>query len=209
MNITFSRLLAPTDTELQQVQSIYESNFVPCERKPFDSIIPRITSGKYICLVARTEDEPRNIVAFALLMLLPETNLAFLEYIAVDITAQGRGCGSDFLLFTAAYFRENKLADGVIWEVEPPTDHPAENQNRRIRFYEKLGGEMLTHSTNYMMPDYELQSGGVPLRLMQLSLQQQPDKARVAAIVKDIYRVAYSESAKLRDEILSGLSKSV
>jgi ribosomal protein S18 acetylase RimI-like enzyme len=208
MNIICSRLLTPNSLELQQIQHIYESNFLLCERKPFDSISPRISSGDYICLVAKPVDEPLNIVAFALFMLLPQSGLAFLEYVAVDQTVQGRGCGSDFFLYTAGYFRENKLADGIVWEVEPPSENPSDNQNRRIRFYERLGAELISLSTPYAMPNYELQNGGVPLRLMQLPLEMQPDKARFAALIEDIYRVAYPDWTELRDEILSEVTSS-
>lgn len=206
MSVICERLLSPTPSELEQIQHIYETSFPLAERKPFAHFLPRIPTGQYLCLVVRSPNTPHQIVAFAFLMLLPETPLAFLEYMAVAVSSHGQGIGSQFFRALVTYVQEQDLAEGIVWEVEPPTENPLDAQNRRIRFYARLGAQMLDLSTVYAMPNYQLQTGGVPLRLMQLPLQWQPTRAQVAALITGIYHLAYPEWGALRDEILEALA---
>jgi GNAT superfamily N-acetyltransferase len=210
MEIFCERLLNPAHADIEQIRWIYEANFPPAERKPFGDIVSRIRAGAYICLVARPENAPDQIIAFALLMLLPDVALAFLEYVAVQPDLQGRGVGSRLFHAVAAYIRERGLAQGVVWEVEPPLSaEPGEDRNRRLRFYEQLGAGIVSLSTVYAMPNYESGSGGAPLLLMRLPLEKQPGKTEVAAIIREIYEVAYPGWESLRDEILAALEKLV
>jgi GNAT superfamily N-acetyltransferase len=200
MNVQFTRAQFPSDRELEQIQFIYETNFPPAERKSFDSITQRLQTGEYLCFIARSQ---HGILAFALLLPLPDTNLTFLEYIAVDQTRHSQGLGSGLLHYIIA-----ELNSSLIWEVEPPLDaNPHDVRNRRLRFYEHLGGQLISISTTYAMPDFEKGSSGLPLRLMQIPAGDQPSQSEVIAIIRGIYRVAYPCQEELRDAILKGIGE--
>src|SRR5690606_12877242 len=130
-------------------------------------------------------------------------------YIAIDKVYQGQGFGSEMFRLMVKYFHENNIADSLIWEVEPSeSDDPNHVTNRRIRFYEKLGAKIIALSEVYSMPDFGTGDGGqVPLRLMQMPLSHQPDKAAVNSIITSIYDTAYPDYAELKNNILDKLAK--
>lgn len=194
----------PSKADVEQIRHIYEANFPASERKPFEAFGLGNAASSYRCLVARSVASPGGICAFALLLPLPQVSRVFLEYLAVGTQWQGQGIGQ-IVFRTASSFAGE---DGLVWEVEPPVPDDLNHQaNRRLRFYEKQGARLIEHSQGYAMPDYSSQGGNaltqsVPLRLMQLPLEAQPDHAQTCALIRAIYDVAYSDAASLRDEIL-------
>jgi GNAT superfamily N-acetyltransferase len=195
MNAFFGLLQNPSALDLKQIQQIYEANFPPAERKPFDAITKRLQFGEYLCFIARSQN---GILAFALLLPLPDTNYTFLEYIAVDQANHSQGLGSGLLRFIMT-----ELNSSLIWEVEPPLNaNPDDVRNRRLRFYERLDGQLIALSTYYAMPNFESGTRGVPLRLMQFPLHAQPNQSEIKAIIRGIYTVAYRGWDELKDEIL-------
>ncbi|RYZ67102.1 MAG: GNAT family N-acetyltransferase [Proteobacteria bacterium] len=177
---------------------MYESSFPAAERKPFAEIIRRSEADEYLCFVTQAEN---SIVAFALLLPLPETNLTFLEYIAVDEAHQSKGLGGELLRFII-----KQIGTPLICEVEPPeSENPNDEKKRRIQFYERLGGRVIQLSTCYRMPNFEAGSGGVSLLLMQTPLTEQPDEQRTTDLIQGIYVAAYPACKELRDEVLANL----
>lgn len=205
MNILYESLLQPSQPDLDQIERIYDASFPPAERKPFEHIVARFKRGGYYCAVARFAEDS-TILGFALMLPMPGSSWVLLGYFAVDERYRGLSVGSKLLGFAIEYLRDNNLGQGVILEVEPPeNDDPADEKNRRIRFYERLGGGIVELSAGFVMPNYETGQGGVPLLLMQLPLEKQPGKAEVAAMVTGIYAVGYAGWEELRDGILRGL----
>ena len=209
MQLVCKPVTHPTQGYLDQLRRIYEANIPAAERKPFQMLADGVTEKVYICMVAIDQGQPESIIALAFLMPLRGLPTIFLEYIAVDQQYQGLGIGSQMFRLMTKYFEDNKIADAIIWELEPSeSDDPNHQTNKRIRFYEKLGAKMLDLSVVYAMPDFEANDGGhVPLRLMQLPLEAQPEKAAVASTIRSIYDIAYPEHSGLRDAILSELAK--
>lgn len=208
MQIVSRRIIKPTDTELEQLKNIYEANFPASERKPFQMLVDGIEDQSYICMVGSSQDDPANIAAIAFLMPLPGVTTIFLEYIAVSAMYQGQGIGSQMFGLMVDYFKAENIADALIWEVEPSeSDDPNHATNKRIRFYEKLGARIIALSEVYAMPNFEdLATGFVSLRLMQVPISEQPDKATVHGVIKSIYDTAYPNHMTLRDSILNHLS---
>lgn len=205
MGVVYQRLTLATPQDLARIRSIYEASFPPAERKPFDAIAPLIADGPYICMVCQSAHG--TIAAFALLLLLPLAHGAFLEYLAVDSSARGQGIGSSLLRETGTYLQAHGIASHMVWEVEPPSvgaqDTP---HNRRIRFYENLGAALIVNSAAYRMPNYEGSSpAGVPLRLMELPAQPQPDLPALRQTIAEIYQVAYPQHGELLNAIIQEL----
>lgn len=198
MNVHFTRSQSPSNRELKQIQLIYEASFPPAESKPFELIAARLHVGEYLCYVTELQG---SIVAFALLLPLTSSGCTFLEYIAVNQDHQSRGLGSELLRFIIG-----DLGSRLVWEVEPCANSDADDiRNRRLRFYERLGGQLIKLSTTYAMPNFEKGGDGIPLRLMQFPAGEQPDEYAVAAIVSAIYSTAYAGRDELRDIILRDL----
>jgi GNAT superfamily N-acetyltransferase len=205
MSPIVERLTHPSTDDLPAIQEIYEVNFPPSGRKLFSHFPPRIASGEYICMLARSEATGGGILGFALLMVLPISRLALLEYLAVAPPFQGQGVGSTLLRSTAEYVHANEVARGLVWEVEPPGEDALSDNNRRIRFYERLGGRLIRESGTYAMPNFQVGRGGIPLRLMQLPLEKEPSITEVAEMIREIYQVAYPEWSSLCDKVLAEL----
>jgi len=207
MPLLCERLAMPTHGEQQRLREIYENSFPAAERKPFEQIADGIARGAYTCMVARAHDEPNGIAAFAFTLPLPDTMAAFLEYMAVRVERHGQGIGSALFDAVIRESARHRPASQIVWEVEPPDSaDPLNHSNRRLRFYERLGGRLVTLSTAYRMPDYERRTDGVPLRLMLVPMEAQPDKKTASALIKSIYDAAYSEHIALRDRILRDLT---
>jgi GNAT superfamily N-acetyltransferase len=201
----FERLIKPTSSEIQQIRKIYESNFPIFERKPFDFIVERLEQTHYLCMVMKHPKEFNIILAFSLSISLDDCiDMVFLEYMAVCNTMHGQGIGGELIDSMLIYLRKFKIANGLILEVEPPDLFGQDtNKNKRVRFYQRHGGEIVNFSIPYRMPDYTLREiNGIPLLLMQVPMREQPLKEEVVKIVKCIYKVAYPDFLPLRDNII-------
>ncbi|MBX3063107.1 MAG: GNAT family N-acetyltransferase [Anaerolineae bacterium] len=205
------KLTSPSDQELANLQKIYEDNFPPEERKPFELIAKGIQAGKYYAFVAvetQAEATTASVAAFAFLLLLDTAPVLFLEYIAVDKNLHSKGLGTQLFKSIESSLQQEGNITAIVWEVEPLlTDDPTDQRVRRVKFYHQLGAILITNSESYCMPDYE--SGGyVPLRLMWKpigSSRTQPTTDEIVQFVDGIYRAAYSDHMHLRDQIVAEL----
>ncbi|MEC4819903.1 MAG: GNAT family N-acetyltransferase [Scytonema sp. PMC 1069.18] len=209
MMIVFTGVLQnPNDKALFEVKEIYEDNFPESERRPFDEISEQLKDGSYTLLVARENDDSGKIVGMALITKLAQADVAFLEYIAVGKQYQNEGIGSQ--LFPAILQHLRGKLPALVWEVELPTPDDTAMENRRIRWYQRLGSTFLEDGGVYQMPNFEDENApGVPLRLMIAFADGQPSedfsKERIEQIIRDIYAIAYPEHLYLLDSILLGL----
>jgi ribosomal protein S18 acetylase RimI-like enzyme len=210
MTIQFERSDTPTPSQLEQIRAIYEDSFPPSEQVPFDDIAASIAEFLML-VVAREGDESARIMGFALVTTLPDVKLAYLPYFATHRDSRNRGIGARLFRFMVDELA--RLGDwrALIWEVEMPNpDDPGDVKNRRIGFYERLGGRIISSATSYCMPNLET-SGVVPSRLMWLPLgdddwPETPTKSTVIAWIKSLYAHDYPGYAALCDEIIAGMN---
>jgi GNAT superfamily N-acetyltransferase len=207
----FDHLTAYSPEVVEQIQAIYEVSFPAYERKPFWYVADAMHSGHYTVYVIRRERGGRvttgEIVAFALLARLRTSQAMYIEYLAVDQALRGQGIGS-LLLRSMIGFLDDTPATAIIWEVDPPIEL-ADDNSRRIQFYERFGAHLIEKSTGYGMPNYYKGSGTLPLRLMWKPLHDaysdQPTKAELVAFITDIYETEYRGFDNIRDEIIASL----
>ena len=197
----FSRITQLVGAHLTQFQEIYESSFEEYERDPLEDVIQDVASEKMILLAAL---ENEQIVGFAAFYTLEISNEMYLPYLALSPKMRGQGLGSQFFNFMIDYLSKNTPSKRLLWEVKTPaSDDETLIENRRVRFYEKLGSRRVMFAPNYRIPYLE---NTYSYYLYWISLKETVDSithADVISWVKDIYAIYYPESTALMATIIA------
>lgn len=194
----------PMPDDLRQIEAIYRSSFPPAELAPFPDIVREVREGLNTLIISRHESG--SVSAFALIHWLPGSRLIFLPYMAVARGYQNQGIGSGLLRYVVDELLHSCEADALIWEVErPESDDPNDERRRRVRFYERLGAQMVSAANaHYCMPN-PAGEGTVPLWLMWVPLchsPEQPGPVEVARWVQAIYAHDYASRPDLAEQII-------
>lgn len=205
----FQHLTTFPPATMQQIEAIYAPSFPPNERKPFWLVSDAMQQGRYnVFVMSRDQGIVSEIVAFALLVRLRTSQAMYIEYLAVAPALRGQGIGS--LLFRSmTTFLKSTDSSAIVWEVDPPVQAGDDNE-RRIRFYQRLGAHLIEQSKRYGMPNYYKGSGILPLRMMWQPLHHdhvQPTKSELITFITDIYETEYRGQDNLRDEIIANLDR--
>ncbi len=94
--------------------------------------------------------------------LLTDRNDVLLEFLAVDGGRRSHGIGSDILRDVVTM-----VGGPIVLEVEDPTLVDTDEAQRRIRFYQRLGGVVITGAKTYGMPNL-VGVGIVPMWLIEM-----------------------------------------
>lgn len=212
MPIILEHLTAPTPDEIDQIRTIYETNFPPVMQKPFRVIAGGSRDGSVTVLVARDSDQPETIVGFATLAALPRTDDAlYLGYLASDPLRHNQGIGGALVDFMVAFVDQNLTGvSAIVWEVEGPEPDPDHLHNRRIRFYERHGARVVTQAPTYRMPTGEASGDTIPLRLMWIPVRGRTralDRAEISAWITGIYDLVYPGGEALAARIIAELDE--
>lgn len=172
-------------SELLAVQGIYEDAFPDDLLAPFDDLlVDRL-------LVLFDRDGPAGL---ALVRDLPGTTWTFLRYYAVG--RRGRGTGSAMWIeLTTLLTQEGRTR--LIWDVEDPEEPGLSagsriEHQRRITFYERLGGRLL--AVREYFPPHD--DGHAPqLRLMETVLGA-GDAGSLRDVVEGVYLLRYGASSE-------------
>lgn len=178
MAVTLLRDYRPDDDGA--ARAIYEASFPPSLRAPWAALVDHRTDERFVVLI---DSEPRHageggqgdtvdvgtvdedtVVGIALMRRLGDTGMAFVRYLAVDPTRRDRGFGSQLV----AHLRAALRADGIgvlLLDVEEPVGAHAEEDRRRIAFYERCGLALLD-VPDYAPPEHGETGEIVPLLLM-------------------------------------------
>lgn len=158
MAVDLSRLLIRCEEQVgpqlaAPLRAIYEANFLPSQREPFEHLMAAVEEGALCLLVAWLADEP---VALAIIMPLEGTDVIYLSYIAVRSDLQSQGIGGHLLDHLLGLLRDEQRASGLLFEVEsvdhsPP--HEAAQRRRRVHFYERHGAAVVACAPHYRAPD--------------------------------------------------------
>jgi GNAT superfamily N-acetyltransferase len=139
---------------------IYEESFPPSLRAPWKALVDHRLDERFVVL-ADTDGTP---VGITLIRRLGDTDMAFVRYLAVDPARRDQGLGSQLV----AHLRE-LLRDGgvgvLLLDVEKPVDAHAEDDRRRIAFYQRCGLDLLD-VPDYSPPEHGETGEIVPLLLM-------------------------------------------
>lgn len=147
-------------------RAIYDASFPPSLRAPWSALVDHRADERFVVLI---DTEPPatgdgDVAGIALIRRLGDTRMAFVRYLAVDPTRRDRGFGSQLV----AHLRETLRADGIgvlLLDVEKPVGAHAEDDRRRIAFYERCGLSLLD-VPDYAPPEHGETGEIVPLLLM-------------------------------------------
>ena len=143
-------------------RAIYEASFPPSLRAPWSDLVDHRPDERFVVLIDGDSDEAA--VGIALIRRLGDTGMAFVRYLAVDPTLRDRGLGTQLV----AHLREALRGDGIgvlLLDVEKPAGLHAEEDRRRIAFYERCGLALLD-VPDYSPPEHGETGEIVPLLLM-------------------------------------------
>lgn len=97
---------------------------------------------------------------------LGETGIAFIPYYAVDRIWQGHGVGQALFAFVRRLLAEQGQIQAIIWEIEVPEGDNDDPTRRRLRFYERNGGQIVPLAKGFRAPDMTDCRQSLPLWLM-------------------------------------------
>jgi GNAT superfamily N-acetyltransferase len=143
-------------------RAIYEASFPPSLRAPWSDLVDHRPDERFVVLI--DGDSDAAAVGIALIRRLGDTGMAFVRYLAVDPTLRDRGLGTQLV----AHLREALRGDGIgvlLLDVEKPAGVHAEEDRRRIAFYERCGLALLD-VPDYSPPEHGETGEIVPLLLM-------------------------------------------
>ena len=149
-------------------RAIYEASFPPSLRAPWSDLVDHRPDERFVVLVdgnahAATDGDGAT-VGIALIRRLGDTGMAFVRYLAVDATRRDRGLGTQLV----SHLRDALRADGIgvlLLDVEKPVGTHADEDRRRVAFYERCGLSLLD-VPDYSPPEHGETGEIVPLLLM-------------------------------------------
>ncbi|MBK9935482.1 MAG: GNAT family N-acetyltransferase [Cytophagaceae bacterium] len=174
---------------LTQFEEVYTDAFPANERQPLRVILDRINHKKETLLAAFIDVE---LVAFALLFELQNTEYYLLDYLAIKKDHRSKGLGGEMLKKVLEFsFAKNK---SILLEVDHPNNSENELQNtNRIKFYQKYGAKIIDNLI-YELPDLEKKNNPTFQFLMIIQKDRTIDKIsgkEIKVILEQLYYQLY------------------
>jgi len=135
------------ENDLKRIFPQFELDFPPSERKSFEHLSMLLRTGNYKLILMKHIDS-NEILGYAMIYSVEESNTLWLDYIAINSNHQSSGYGS--LLFNRLIELEGSGCLGIFIEIEIPEENDID-QVRRIKFYERLNSRKL--NIEYKIPD--------------------------------------------------------
>lgn len=145
---------------LNRLYKNFERDFSENERKELKHLEMLMLKNKYKLILAKHK-ELDIIIGYALVYTNDKNKMLWLDYIAIEEMYRNSGYGTLFFNKIIETVTENLT--GIFIEIEIPSKEDKQSfkqQERRIKFYERLGAKRLKF--NYVLPTNE---GGSPLYL--------------------------------------------
>jgi GNAT superfamily N-acetyltransferase len=165
-------LLAGGPGAVAQARAIYEGGFPAAVRAPFTDLVDVAPGERTQVLL-----EDSDVVGLTLVRDLADTGLAFLRYFVV--TAERRGQGTGGRLWQAlSGDLAGRGTTRLLLDVEDPADPAADDAERtirlrRIRFYRRLGAELVELDPAYSPPPHgQPGTEAIPLRLLATTIDR-------------------------------------
>ncbi|HEX7309404.1 GNAT family N-acetyltransferase [Lentzea sp.] len=183
-----------SDVDYRRIRSIWEEAFPPGERSEQDTVSRRDSTWLWTAHSAGGD-----LTGFATALLLPSSEAAYLEYLAVLPSTRGTGTGAAVLSTIAADLQAEGSVSGVVLEVEDPVRTPGRDPLlvRRLAFYERWGALPVASLNDYFMPDLANPGGLVPMTLLWRGLRDNATlaPAGVVRVLTDLYHGYYAHAA--------------
>ena len=195
---------------LNQLRVIYLNSFPPSEREDFQTVIGSITDGSRRLF---TVEEFGELLSFAVVVPLADTDVQYLEYIATAEQARSKGVGGVLLQFICTYLRSSGSVSGLLLEVQSEQAGPEQERplrRRRIEFYKRHGASLVDAAPAYRAPNLDGE-GTTPFRLMWIPIRSEAPSlsgAMLRQCIVSLYRQSYGRSAgdPLLQSVLDGLT---
>lgn len=158
MSTTLLRSYVPSDDAA--ARAIYEASFPPSLRAPWSALVDHRDDEQFLVL----DDVGHGAVGMVLIRRLGESEMVFVRYLAVDPAQRERGLGTDLVTQLRALLR-SKGVGVLLLDVEAPVGDHAEQDRRRIAFYQRCGIDLLD-VPDYAPPEHGETDEIVPLLLM-------------------------------------------
>lgn len=178
---------------LDRFSAIYFSSFPKGERVALSKLISTIQEKSRWLFTVRSDSQ---LIGFATTIPLFDTDMHFLEYIAINRSYRCLGAGRELFGHVKDYLREHTERTGFVFETESPqSGSSVERKIRkdRLKFFVEAGARRLPRAKQYRAPDLS-GSGFVDLMLMWVPFGQKtdgPTTEDLVAYVKAIYRLSY------------------
>lgn len=166
-----------------QVFKIMEKSFPTTEFRTYSAQKKLLTNPYYRLLTERNDNN--EVIAF--LCSWEFKFFRYIENIAVSSTIRGRGVGNKLM---RRYIDQSKLP--IVLEVEPPE---TELQQKRVRFYERLGFHLNSH--HHIQPPLREGNPILHLNIMshpELLTDSQYEKIRYT-LFKEVYDFKYNSES--------------
>jgi GNAT superfamily N-acetyltransferase len=171
------------------VRALYEGSFPPSVRAPWSDLVEHRGDERFLVLI----DVDATPAGMALIRRLGDTDTTFVRYLAVTADRRDRGLGTQLVAHLRDALRSEEISV-LLLDVEDPRGEHAEQDRRRISFYERCGLDLLD-VPNYTPPEHGETGEIVPLLLMGEVLDDGPPlagsrlDAAVAAVMLHRYGV--------------------
>lgn len=178
MAIRFDKITTPQHPFCSSMLTLYNEAFPDYERRvEADFLLLMQGDAPFCCYALSSEGE-----FVGLITLWHFEHFRFVEHFAIDPALRGRDFGSKVMEAVIKWSEQP-----IILEVEPPTNEQSE---RRIRFYNRLGFEVV--ETAYLQPPY--QKGFLPTPLYLMCNKGVWPKNAVQILHRQVYRYFADEA---------------
>jgi GNAT superfamily N-acetyltransferase len=186
--LTVVPLSAGMNLEFDALLQIYTAALPSSERKSAAALLSMLARPDYEFLVAKLD---REVVGFAIIASLSQSNACLLEYMAVKAARRGSGIGA--FIFTKAADSPRVNSRYLILEIEAEqTGTPdSELQIRRRDFYRRLGCRQVS-GLRYLMPPVSAhQPPAMGLFVFRRQLPAQIDREALRDWLQCLYTDVY------------------
>jgi GNAT superfamily N-acetyltransferase len=192
---------------------LYNQTFPPTSREPAEVILRSLDAHVGVALRARAADET---VGLATLQLLHDPPAVFLVYLAVNPAHRSTGighqlfeCASQLRRGTVPLIKGDCPPSGLgaprppstmIWELDPPSPENPHTCNRRLKFFQRHGGQVLPRP--YVQPPVD---GVTLVPMLLMSRPVLTDHAEIDRLVRAIYYEKYAAINQIPTPVLESL----
>lgn len=196
-------LLWGNEWDLDKIMPRYDEAFPIEERKTKEQLRVLIENGRYRLFMA-WQKALKKTVGFAFIYEDPVVGFLWIDYIAMDERYRSNGWGTTMI--QALFEKVGKKFRGAFVELEIP-DHRdtmiRENQERRIRFYERLGAVPVDRRYHFPSND-----GPYPMQLHYIPIQSRtaPSAEYVDLAIRSVFLTIHQDAPAVEDIMTMNLS---
>lgn len=204
METKVSTITTSTSPQFPELVALYRATLPAHVREPVEELAWALdTPSDPLITLAVVAEVDGKVAGYAIVQYVPAENYLLLAYLGTDPAVRGHGLGSALYqaalaqAITVTWERFRRVPDGMFIECEkgpllPDDVESLEICQRRVRFYQRLGAELVT-DFNYLEP--ATGTGGdlwTPMHLLYHPIATwNPSRGRMKAMLLSIYTHIY------------------